>query len=357
MTAPRESSDGREKRGTARPVREAAAGFLFTRAEPTAGAPHVRDPLDVKRIMFLVVAALMPCVLAGWYLFGVRVLVMIAVSYAAGGIVEAVVAVARKQEINEGFLVTGLLLPLTLPPGLPLWMAALGAAFGALVGKELFGGTGRNVFNPALVGRVFLSLAYPAAISGNWIKPVWTFPGRLLEYASSAMPDAVATATPLWLAKEGRWSEAPLGKLFWGNVPGSAGETCVPAILLGAALLLITGVANWRTIASSLVGFAALAVALDWAQPVAHAPAFWQVPAGGLLFGVAFMATDPVTGPITNGAKWAYGAVVGAVTVVIRDFTGYREGVMFAILLGNVVAPLLDEIVFRVRFRRLRLER
>ncbi|MCY2931048.1 MAG: RnfABCDGE type electron transport complex subunit D [Planctomycetota bacterium] len=355
MSRPPDTSKG-PKPPKAAPVREAAEAFVLARETPTLAAPHARDPLDVKRVMFIVVAALMPCAIAGWYLFGLRVLAMIAVSYAAGGLVEVIVALVRKQEINEGFLVTGLLLPLTLPPGLPLWMVAAGSAFGSLVGKELFGGTGRNLFNPALVGRVFLSLAYPAAMSGHWIKPLCAFPGRLAQYAGTALPEALTGATPLLQAKEGHWSLVSAGSLFWGNVPGSAGETCVPAILLGAALLLITGVANWRTMVASLAGFAALALAMDVLRPGAFAPAYWQLPAGGLLLGVVFMATDPVTGPITNGGKWVYGVLIGAVTVVIRDFTGYREGVMFAILLGNIVAPLLDEIILGLRVRRRRNE-
>ena len=337
-----------------KPVFEATENFFFGPATSTADAPHVRDPLDVKRFMSTVIVALVPCVLASFYFFGLRVLAMIAVSYAVGGAVETIFAVVRKEEINEGFLVTGLIFPLILPPALPLWQVGVGVAFGVLVGKELFGGTGRNLFNPALVGRCFLAIGYPASMSGNWLKPVSGALGRLTEYAHAGSVDAVSAATPLVLAKQGEF--ANFTDLFLGNVSGSVGETSALAILAGGVFLLVTRVANWRTVAGCLGSFVVLGHVLRLAQPEAFGPVGWHLCAGGLLFGAFFMATDPVTGPITSPAKWAYGILIGVVTLLIRSLTGYVEGVMFAILLGNIAAPVLDEVVVRVRVRRLQHE-
>ncbi len=339
----------------AKPLFDAVENFFFAPATRTTKGPHVRDPLDVKRFMSMVIIALIPCVLGSIYFFGLRVLAVIAVSYAAGGAVEVMFAIVRKEEINEGFLVTGLLFPLILPPALPLWMVAVGVAFGVLIGKELFGGTGRNPFNPALVGRCFLALAYPREMSSSWIAPGEGLAGRLLQYVSSSNMDAVTSATPLGMAKQGELVD--LSNLFFGNVAGSIGETSALAIILGGIFLLLTRVANWRTVAGTLGSFAVLAGALHWAHPEKFGSVGWGLMAGGLLLGTFFMATDPVTGPITNGGKWAYGALIGTATVLIRNLTGYVEGVMFAILLGNIVAPILDEIVLRFRLRRLQGER
>lgn len=336
------------------PVFEAMENFFFAPSSKTGMAPYVRDPLDVKRFMSMVIIALLPCLLASVYFFGLRLLVMIAISYAAGGAVEVLFAMVRKENINEGFLVTGMLFPLILPPNLPLWMVGMGVAFGVFVGKELFGGTGRNVFNPALVGRCFLALAYPAAMAGNWIKPSYALTGRLFEYVTPANVNAITTATPLALAKQGHL--ASVAHMFLGSVPGSIGETSGIAIVIGGIFLLVTRVANWRTVVSILLSSAVLAGILHYNQPERFAPIAWHLCAGGLLFGAFFMATDPVTCPATNGGKWVYGVIIGVVTMLIRNFTGYVEGVMFAILLGNIVAPILDEIVFKVRLRRLKLE-
>ena len=329
-------------------VYDAADAFFFAPATRTAAPPHARDPLDVKRFMSVVIVALLPCVLASFTFFGWRVLAVIIVSYVAGGAVEVLFAVVRKEEINEGFLVTGLIFPLILPPGLPLWMVAVGCAFGVLVGKELFGGTGRNLFNPALVGRCFLAIGYPVAMSGNWIAPGAGPLGRLTQYVTA---DAVTAATPLVAAKQGHL--AGLWDLFTGHVAGSIGETSALAILVGGGFLLLTRVANWRTVAGILVSFAVLAGVLHAADPAGFGPVLWHLCAGGLLFGAFFMATDPVTSPITAGGKWAYGIVIGVATVLIRNLTGYVEGMMFAILLGNICAPLMDEVAVRMRLRRL----
>jgi Na(+)-translocating NADH:ubiquinone oxidoreductase B subunit len=337
-----------------RPIYEALENFFFAPSATTAAAPYVRDQLDVKRFMSMVIIALLPVLFAGFYFFGLRLIAMIIVSYAAGGAVEVIFAIVRKEEINEGFLVTGMLFPLIMPPTLPLWMVAVGVAFGVFVGKELFGGTGRNIFNPALVGRCFLALAYPSAISGSWISAGGGLTGRLFQYIDASNIDAVTTATPLVMAKQGNF--ASLSDMFLGHIPGSMGETSAIAIIIGGVFLLFTRVANWRTVVGILGSFAILTSILHNAHPEKFGPVLWHLCAGGLLFGAFYMATDPVSSPTTNAGKWIDGIIIGIITVLIRNFTGYVEGVTFAILLGNIIAPILDEIVFGVRIRRLRSE-
>jgi Na(+)-translocating NADH:ubiquinone oxidoreductase B subunit len=337
-----------------KPVYEAMENFFFAPAATTQTAPLIRDPLDVKRFMSMVIIALLPCLLMSFYFFGWRLVAMIIVSYAAGGVVEVIFAIVRKENINEGFLVTGMLFPLILPPALPLWMVAVGVMFGVFVGKELFGGTGRNIFNPAILGRCFLAFAYPVAMSGNWVIPGSGIAGRMLQYVTASNVDAISGATPLVLAKQG--SLVDISNLFIGNTAGCLGETSAVAIILGGIILIVTRVANWRTIVSILGTTAIMAGIFHYTNPERFAPVMWHLCAGGLLFGAVFMATDPVTSPATNTGKWLYGIMIGVVTLLIRNFTGYVEGVMFAILLGNIIAPILDEIIFSVRLRRLNSE-
>ncbi|MBN2138235.1 MAG: RnfABCDGE type electron transport complex subunit D [Sedimentisphaerales bacterium] len=343
------------------PVFGALEHFLFAPGTRTLGAPHIRDPIDLKRFMSMAIISVVPCVFAALYFFGLRIIPMIIVSYACGLAVEAAFAIVRKEGINEGFFVTGILFPMILPPGIPLWMVGVGVAFGVLIGKELFGGTGRNIFNPALVGRCFLALAYPAKMSASWIEAGGGLTGRLLEYATApAATDAVTVATPLSEAKGGQMCS--IWHLLFGNVSGSAGETSAILIILGGVFLLFTRVANWRTVAGILLSFVILTGALIQGGAVSYSidglvsPIIWHVFAGGLLFGAFFMATDPVTSPTSNIGKWIYGIIIGSTTVLIRNFTGYVEGVTFAILLGNIVAPILDEAVIAIRIRRLRSE-
>jgi Na(+)-translocating NADH:ubiquinone oxidoreductase B subunit len=339
---------------TFKSVFEALENFFFGPLTTTAAAPHVRDPLDIKRLMSMVIIALIPPLIASFYFFGLRLIAMLVVSYAAGGAVEVLFAIIRKEEINEGFLVTGMLFPLILPPTLPLWMVGVGVAFGVFVGKELFGGTGRNIFNPAIVGRCFLALAYPVAMSSNWISPGTGLTGRLFEYVTASNLDAMTSATPLALAKQGSLVE--FFNVFIGNVSGSIGETSALAVIVGGIFLLLTRVANWRSVVGILASFAALAAVFHYSQPEKYASVHWHMCAGSLLFGAFYMATDPVTSPITNSGKWFYGIIIGCTTVLIRNFTGYVEGVMFAILLGNIFAPVIDEVIFKVRLRRLAVE-
>jgi Na(+)-translocating NADH:ubiquinone oxidoreductase B subunit len=275
---------------------------------------------------------------------------MLLVSYVAGAIVEVTFAVIRKEEVSEGFLVTGFLFPLIVPPGLPLWMVAVGVAFGVLVGKEVFGGTGRNLFNPALVGRVFLALGYPQAMTSNWIQPGTGTWGRLAHLGSSSIADAVTSATPLVLGKAGNYGS--LLDLFLGRVTGSAGETSALAILVGGLFLVGVGIANWRTVLSLLTTFIVLTAVLHAAAPASVGPVWFNLFSGGILFGAFFMATDPVTGPVTQKGHYFYGFIIGAVTILIRSFSGFVEGMMFAILFGNICAPLIDEVIIRFRMRR-----
>ncbi len=339
-----------------KPLFDATDAFFLSPETCTEVAPHVRDPLDVKRFMSIVIVALLPATLASIYFFGLRSIAVIIVSYAAGGTVEAIFAIVRKEEINEGFLVTGLIFPLVLPPTIPLWMVAVGAAFGVLIGKELFGGTGRNLFNPALVGRCFLTIAYPKAMAPGWVTPGTGMLGRLTEYVTPTNVDAIISATPLAEAKQvlaGTTDVAlpSLSEMFIGRTAGCLGETSTLLILLGGVFLLATRVANWRTVVGILVPFAVLGAILHAIIPETFGPVAWNLCAGGLMFGAFFMATDPVTSPITNAGKWAYGILIGVVALLIRNLTGFMEGMMFAILLGNISAPLMDEVVFRMRVR------
>lgn len=337
-----------------KPLYEAMENFFFAPDSRTLHPPFSRDPLDIKRYMSMVIIALLPCVAASIYFFGLRVIPMIIVSYMAGGAVEVAFAVIRKEPIAEGFLVTGMIFPLVLPPTTPLWMVAVGCAFGVFVGKEIFGGTGRNLFNPAIVGRCFLALAYPAAMSSSWIKPGTGLTGRVLQYVTGSDVEAITSATPLIGAKQGMFADTL--NLAIGNISGCIGETSGVLILCGGIFLLLTKVANWRTVVSILVSAALFAAILHASNPQQYASPVWHLFAGGLLFGAFFMATDPVSSPSTNEGKWVYGILIGAVTILIRTFSGYVEGMMFAILLGNIAAPIIDEVVFSIRLRMLKNE-
>ncbi|MFP4356748.1 MAG: RnfABCDGE type electron transport complex subunit D [Phycisphaerae bacterium] len=332
------------------PLLQATEMFFLAPADSTHTWPHIRDCANVKRYMSLAIAALLPILGASIWLFGWRVLAIVGVTFAAGLSVEILFASIRKEPINEGFFVTGLIYPLILPPNLPLWMVALGIAFGVFFGKELFGGTGRNLFNPALVGRCFLALAYPSAmVQAYWAQPGTGLWGHLNTYAA----DAVTGATPLGQATHGQYET--LSSLWWGTTSGSVGETSAVLILISGAALLLTGVISWRTLLAVFIGFCGLGLVDHLAgngQPI-----LWHILAGGFLFGAVFMATDPVTSPTTNLGRWIYGLGIGAITWLIRTRTGYVEGIMFAILLGNIAAPLLDECAAQLYVRRLRRER
>ena len=331
-------------------VFQAMDTFMFAAPEKALNAPYGRDPMDVKRYMSFVIIALVPSLLASVYFFGLRILLMFLVSYVAGGTAEVLFSIIRKDEVNEGFLVTGFIFPLILPPGVPLWIVAVGVIFGVVVGKEIFGGTGRNLFNPALVGRIFLALGYPSIMTSSWIAPAKGGWGNILKFLRSGGPDAISSATPLVAAKSGEYADWL--DLFLGRIMGSAGETSAVAIAIGGFLLLAVGVANWRTVISILLSFIGLSAVLHFGAPNAVSPVLFNLLSGGFLFGTFFMATDPVSSPVTQAGKWAYGVIIGVATILIRSFSGFVEGMMFAILFGNVCAPLIDEVIIRHRMRR-----
>jgi Na+-transporting NADH:ubiquinone oxidoreductase subunit B len=342
------------KLSSMKPLYEAMENFFFAPSSRTLHAPFSRDPLDIKRYMSMVIIGLLPCVAASLYFFGLRVIPMIIVSYMAGGIVEVAFAVIRKEPIAEGFLVTGLIFPLVLPPTTPLWMVAIGCMFGVFVGKEIFGGTGRNLFNPAIVGRCFLALAYPAAMSSSWVEAGHGITGRLLQYVSGSDIEALTSATPLIYAKQGLFEDT--SHLVLGSVSGCIGETSGLMIICGGIFLVLTKVSNWRSVVGVLGSAALFEAILYGANAEQFAHPIWHLFAGGLLFGAFFMVTDPVSSPSTNEGKWIYGILIGVITILIRNFSGYVEGVMFAILLGNIAAPIIDEMVFSVRLRMLKNE-
>lgn len=367
---------------------DAADTFLYTPGIATYGRLHVRDRLDQKRLMFMVVVALLPAVGMALYntgyqahrvveqggqlldtwqtsvfqwlgltastdaffacvVHGALYFVPIAlVSYSAGGLFEALFAAVRRHEINEGFLVTGLLIPLTLPATIPLWQVAMGTAFGVVIGKEIFGGTGMNFLNPALVARAFLFFAYPAQISGE----VWV---------AATPADGLSGAT--WLASLAEGTGHLQGFTWWdgflGFIPGSMGETSVLAALLGAALLLFTRIAAWQTMLGVVVGTAVTAYGLNAigsdTNTMVNLPFHWHMVLGGWAFGLVFMATDPVSSAFTPTGKLYYGFFIGLLCVLIRAINpAYPEGMMLAILFMNMFAPLIDHAVVAANKKR-----
>lgn len=393
------------------PFYEANDTLLFTPGEVTHGASHVRDALDLKRMMITVVAALVPCILVAMYNAGYQANLAIApemgaagwrgmiidflgigysaanplaclfhgalyygpilaVTFIVGGHIEVLFAVIRKHEVNEGFLVTGMLFPLTLPPTIPLWQVAIGIAFGVVIGKEIFGGTGMNIFNPALTARAFLFFAYPAQISGD---QVWTavdktnavdgFSGATALGQIATLTDPALIAEPTralsehwWHADGIHWMDA-----FLGAVPGSLGETSTLACLIGAGILIATGVGSWRTMLGVFVGSAVMCFLLNSAgsqtNGLMNLPFHWHIVLGGWAFGAVYMATDPVSGAFTERGRLIYGFLIGALAILIRVVNpAYPEGMMLAILFMNMFAPLVDHAFISANIKR-RLER
>ncbi|GHT87360.1 Na(+)-translocating NADH-quinone reductase subunit B [Betaproteobacteria bacterium] len=376
------------------PLYEATDTFLYRPASVTCTTAHVRDAMDLKRIMIIVWLATFPAMFAGMWNVGFQAnsgyaahpelllaaqsgwegwrLTLIAlvagfnpaslwdnvvhgaayflpiylVTFAVGGFWEVLFACVRKHEVNEGFFVTSILFALILPPSIPLWQVALGISFGIVLGKEVFGGTGKNFLNPALTGRAFLFFAYPATISGD---AVWT------------AVDGITGATPLAAVAEGgvaalthsvSWLHA-----FLGVMPGSIGETSTVAILLGGALLLITGIASWRIVLGVLFGMVGVSLvfnAIGSATNLMFAvPWYWHFVMGGFAFGMIFMATDPVSAAMTNTGKWIFGALIGVMVVLIRVVNpAFPEGMMLAILFANLCAPLIDHFVVTANIKR-----
>lgn len=313
-----------------------ATDEFFFGTDKVTGLPHIVDRIDIKRFMSLVIVALLPVTLAAVYFWGLRVMVIIMVSYLFGGLVEVAFAVLRHKEIHEGFLVTGLIFPLILPPTVPLWVVAVGVMFGVFFGKEVFGGTGRNIFNPAIVGRVFLTIAFPKIMTLHWQGP---------------FTDAITSATPLALFKN-QGMITPYFDLLFGRSAGCIGETFRIGIIVGGLFLILTRIVDWRlplAYLSSVFIFPFLSNRLLHTQ---FAGGLFQILSGGLLLGAFFMATDPVTSPFTKSGRWIAGILLGILTVLIRGLSGYVEGVMFSILLVNALTPLIDTLVLKVRYRK-----
>ncbi len=368
------------------PVYEAADTFLYTPGHRTESGPHVRDAIDLKRTMILVVLALLPATLFGIWNVGFQVMratidtglrpsdlaldfsetghlralwdglyqfgPIYFVTIAVGGTIEAIFSIVRKHEINEGFLVTSLLFPLTLPPDIPLWQVAVGIAFGVIIGKEIFGGTGMNILNPALTARVFLYFAYPQQISGD---EVW------VAAAKENWVDGFAGATPLatffnhgWASEQYLYS---LSDCLFGFIPGSIGETSAIACLIGAVVLIASKIGSWRIMAGCLIGTAWTVLVLNALSPAPDhymsIPLHWHLVSGSFAFGAVFMATDPVSASQTNLGRWIYGFLIGALMVMVRVLNpAYPAGIMLAILFMNVFAPLIDHYVMKANIRR-----
>lgn len=339
--------------------------FVSNKTAKAKGA-HFRDGIDSKRAIIVVVIALIPALLFGMYNVGwqhfntlgqiaqtgfweiffygfLKVLPMIIVSYVVGLFIEFLFAQIRNEEVNEGYLVTGLLIPMIVPPTTPLWQLVLAVIFGTLIGKEVFGGTGMNFMNPALVARAFLFFAYPSQMSGDmaWI---------------CDMPDGVTGATPLGEMLAGATLPvASVCDMIYGFVPGSVGETSIIAIALGACLLLLTGIASWRIMLSIFCGGALMGIIFNLIGTNAYMqmPFWYHFILGGFAFGAVFMATDPVTAAHTNMGKYIYGFLIGIMTVLIRVVNpAYPEGMMLAILLMNVFAPLIDYYVVNANINK-----
>ncbi|HEY5653254.1 MAG TPA: NADH:ubiquinone reductase (Na(+)-transporting) subunit B [Pontiella sp.] len=373
------------------PLFEMGDTFFRTPPDVTKSAPHIRDSIDQKRLMVFVIYALFPCLFFGIWNAGNQfntangvenatfwtdiirgssmVLPIIFVSYLVGGLWEVLFACVRRHEINEGFLVTGMLFPLVLPPTLPLWQVAIGISFGIVIGKEIFGGVGYNILNPALTARAFLFFAYPAQISGDkvWVGSFGDVPllDKLLGTVAENV-DGVTRATPLAIAAAAETgtdavtalntSGFTLSNLTLGTIPGCIGSTSAVAILLGAVFLLITGIASWRVMLSGLIGCAAMGAlfnVLPLDNSFAALPFVYHIVMGGFLFGIVFMATDPVSCSATNTGKLIYGFLIGALTVLIRVANpAYPEGAMLAILFMNVMSPLIDHFVVQAHIKK-----
>jgi len=359
------------------PLFDAQDTFMFTPATTTSGGPHVRDALDLKRVMITVVFALFPAILFGIWntghqhnlatdgaaqgiipdiLMGLRYAVpVIIVSYAVGGIWEVLFCIVRKHEINEGFLVTGMLFPLTLPPTIPLWQVAVGISFGVVIGKEIFGGTGMNVLNPALTARAFIFFAYPGQMSGD---AVWVaMSGDAVQGFSGATALAIAAIAEPGVPLTDALTDAGLTfkNMFLGTIPGSIGETSTLACLLGAAILILTRIGSWQIMVGMVIGTlatAGLAGAMG-TSVFAQLPPQYHLVMGGFAFGCVFMATDPVSSAATGIGKWIYGVLIGMLVVIIRLANpAYPEGVMLSILFMNVMAPMIDHYVLQAHIRK-----
>ncbi|MCH2076046.1 MAG: NADH:ubiquinone reductase (Na(+)-transporting) subunit B [Rhodobacteraceae bacterium] len=371
------------------PLYEMVESFIYSPKTVTTAAPHARSYVDMKRIMIYVVLATIPAIFIGLWNVGYQAnaalmtsgiepsgwraailsalgigfnpgnhfanfmhglmyfLPIYVVTLVAGGICEVIFSIVRGHEVNEGFLVTSMLYALILPATVPLWQVALGIIFGVIIGKEVFGGTGKNFLNPALTARAFLYFAYPAQLSGDsvWIAvDGYTGATSLAVAAADGMSEMMATTGSWWMH-------------FWGFIPGSMGEVSTAAILLGGLFLIATKIVNWRIVAGVMVGTIAFSGLLNFvgsdSNPMFAMPWYWHLVVGGFAFGMIFMATEPVSASHTNTGRWIYGILIGFMVVMIRVINpAFPEGMMLAILFGNVFAPLIDYFVVQANIRR-----
>jgi Na+-transporting NADH:ubiquinone oxidoreductase subunit B len=345
--------------------------FLYVPNDTAKSGTHIHDAIDSKRIMSMVVIALMPAMLFGMYNVGYQnyaaagtlasasffeifcygflaVLPKILVSYIVGLGIEFIVAQWKGEEIQEGYLVSGIIIPLIIPINCPLWMLALAVAFAVIFAKEIFGGTGMNIFNVAIAARMFLFFSYPSKMTGDTI---WVANNSIFGLGNT-LPDGFTAATPLGEVAQGIAPNASLCDMIYGFIPGSIGETSVIAIALGAILLLWTGIASWKIMLSVFVGGGLMAVLF---QSLGMTEIQWyeHIVLGGFCFGAVFMATDPVTSARTESGKWVYGFLIGAIAVIVRVMNpGYPEGMMLAIFFGNMCAPLIDYCVVQRNISR-----
>lgn len=347
--------------------------FLYVPNKTSRTGTNIHDAIDSKRIMSIVVIALLPALLFGMYNIGYQnyaaagaegtffdmfmlglfaVLPKLLVSYIVGLGIEFAWAQWKGEEIQEGYLVSGIIIPMILPVGCPLWAIAIAVAFAVILGKEVFGGTGMNIFNVALLARAFLFFSYPTKMSGD---AVWVQTDSILGFGNT-LPDAYTCATPLGEIAQGGIPSASLMDSILGFIPGSIGETSVVAIAIGAIILLWTGIASWKTMLSVFLSGSVMA----WVFQLAGQSAvewYQHIVIGGFCFGAVFMATDPVTSARTETGKWIYGALIGALAVIIRVMNpGYPEGMMLAILFGNMIAPTIDYFVVQANINK-RLKR
>ena len=359
------------------PVFEATDTILFSTDEITESGPHIRDSIDTKRIMILVVISLLPLYVFGalnvgfqnalalgiertgwqnfWVGFG-NILPIIAVTFASGAFWELLFAVVRKHPVSEGFLVTCALIPLTMPPNIPLWQIAIATSFGIVIGKEIFGGVGMNIFNPALMARVFIFFTYPTKISGD---KVWVAgPDGYSGATALAVPASELNQQATQLLENVTQFDFSWWNLFWGWKPGSIGETNKFMILLAAIFLIYIKIINWRIVAGAVIGLVSTAVLTNLFSPFSTntmftIPPHYHLVMGSFLFGTVFMATEPVTGCHTNQGRWIYGIIFGALTVIIRSVNpAYPEGVMLSILFVNAFAALIDWFVIQSNVKR-----
>ena len=352
------------------PAYDAFETFLFVPDHTTHGGTHIKDAIDLKRTMALVVLSMVPCILFGmWNLgdqyykalnmdstffenltFGFwKFMPLLIVSYAVGLSVEFAFAISRGHSVNEGYLVSGMLIPLIMPVDVPLWMLAVSVVFAVVIGKEVFGGTGMNILNPALTARAFLFFAHPSYMSGD---KVWVHGASVDGYSGETILGALAANTTSWDSQSFLWNAS---EAFFGFIPGSVGETSFLAILIGAAILIFSGIGSWRIILFTFIGgyLTALLFNLWGANALMSTPAHVHLIIGGFAFGAVFMATDPVTATQTNKGKIIYGLLVGFFAIVIRVFNpAYPEGMMLAILFMNVFAPLIDHYIIEANVKK-----